>query len=217
MTVYAVANPKGGVGKSTVSTNLAGLLASRGQAVALGDMDRQESARLWLGLRPANLAPITHWPVEADAVGRLPRGCAHGVLDTPAGLTGKPLRAVLKRVDRIIVPLQPSVFDIFATRAFITELLTQRRADDVQVAVLANRVREHSHSAEQLDHFLADLGVRSLGHLRDTQNYVHLAAHGLTLWDVAPGRVERDLEQWQAVIAWLDAPGAGSSASGAAA
>ena len=30
-------------------------------------------------------------------------------------------------------------------------------------------------------------------------------------------RVERDLEQWQAVIAWLDAPGAGSSASGAAA
>ncbi|MEY4750925.1 MAG: hypothetical protein RIQ60_3139 [Pseudomonadota bacterium] len=204
MTVYAVANPKGGVGKSTVSTNLAGLLASRGQAVALGDVDRQESARLWLSLRPPHLTPITHWPVEPEAVGRLPKGCVHGVLDTPAGLTGKALRAVLKRVDRIIVPLQPSVFDIFATRDFITELLAQRRADDVQVAVLANRVREHSHSAEQLDQFLAGLGVSSLGHLRDTQNYVHLAAHGLTLWDVAAGRVERDLEQWQPIIDWLD-------------
>ena len=40
-----------------------------------------------------------------------------------------------------------------------------------------------------------------LGFLRDTQNYVHLAAHGLTLWDVAPSRFERDLEQWEPIIA----------------
>jgi chromosome partitioning protein len=39
--------------------------------------------------------------------------------------------------------------------------------------------------------------------LRDTQNYVHLAAHGLTLWDVAPGRVERDLLQWAPIVDWL--------------
>ena len=41
-------------------------------------------------------------------------------------------------------------------------------------------------------------------HLRDTQNYVHLAAKGLTLWDVAPSRVERDLEQWRPLTAWID-------------
>jgi chromosome partitioning protein len=211
MTVYAVANPKGGVGKSTIATNLAGYLASQGHAVALGDVDRQESARLWLGLRAPQLAAIAPWPVEPDQVGRLPRVCRHGVLDTPAGLTGKALRGVLKRVDKIIVPLQPSVFDIFATRDFITELMAERRADDVHVAVLANRVREHSHSAEQLEQFLGTLGVTLLGHLRDTQNYVHLAAHGLTLWDVAPSRVERDLEQWQPVLAWADAAAGSAS------
>ena len=43
-----------------------------------------------------------------------------------------------------------------------------------------------------------------LGYLRDTQNYIHLAARGLTLFDVAPGRVEKDLEQWQAIGQWLD-------------
>ena len=37
--------------------------------------------------------------------------------------------------------------------------------------------------------------------MRDTQNYVQLAAHGLTLWDVASTRVERDLEQWSALLA----------------
>jgi chromosome partitioning protein len=40
--------------------------------------------------------------------------------------------------------------------------------------------------------------------LRDTQNYVQLAARGLTLFDIAPGRVQRDLEQWQPLAAWLD-------------
>ena len=39
--------------------------------------------------------------------------------------------------------------------------------------------------------------------LRDTQNYVHLAAHGLTLWDIPPSRVERDLEQWEPLAAWI--------------
>jgi chromosome partitioning protein len=42
-----------------------------------------------------------------------------------------------------------------------------------------------------------------LGYLRDTQNYVHMVARGLTLWDVAPGRVERDLEQWKPLTQWL--------------
>ncbi|RYF62907.1 MAG: ParA family protein, partial [Comamonadaceae bacterium] len=49
------------------------------------------------------------------------------------------------------------------------------------------------------------LGLPVLGYLRDTQNYVHLAAHGLTLFDVARGRVVRDLEQWQPISDWLDA------------
>ena len=43
-----------------------------------------------------------------------------------------------------------------------------------------------------------------LGYLRHTQNYIHLAARGLTLFDVAPARVERDLEQWQGICRWLD-------------
>jgi chromosome partitioning protein len=51
MPVVLVANPKGGVGKSTLATNIAGYFASRGHAVMLGDIDRQQSSRLWLGLR----------------------------------------------------------------------------------------------------------------------------------------------------------------------
>ena len=52
---------------------------------------------------------------------------------------------------------------------------------------------------------VATLGLPVLGYLRDTQNYVHLAARGLTLFDVTPGRVEKDLSQWQMLCEWLDA------------
>ena len=54
MPVIAIANPKGGVGKSTLATNLAGALAWQGHAVMLGDLDRQQSARQWLEIGRAS-------------------------------------------------------------------------------------------------------------------------------------------------------------------
>ena len=205
MPIVVVANPKGGVGKSTLSTNVAGYFARQGHSVMLGDADRQQSSALWLRLRPPEARPIQTWEVSQDLIARPPKDVTHVVLDTPAGLHGWRFKDVLKIADKVLVPLQPSIFDIYATRAFLTELLARRKHDKVQVAVVGNRVRDGSISAGQLDTFLGTLGVPLLGHLRDTQNYIHLAARGLTLWDVAPSRVEKDLEQWHPLLRWADA------------
>ena len=205
MPVVVVANPKGGVGKSTLATHVAGYWASQGHPVVLGDVDRQQSARLWLGLRPPAAPPIGTWDASADEIARPPKGSAHAVLDTPAGLHGWRLSDVLKRADKIIVPLQPSVFDIFATREFLDQLATHRRAGDAQVGIVGMRVDARTRAAEQLHQFVDSLDLPVLGYLRNTQNYIHLAAHGLTLFDLAPGRVARDLEQWQGICTWLDA------------
>jgi chromosome partitioning protein len=205
MPVIVVANPKGGVGKSTLATNLAGWLARQGHAVMLGDVDRQQSARTWLSLRPPELPPISTWEADHDDIVKPPKGTTHVVLDTPAGLLGKRLDEVMKLADHVLVPLQPSIFDIYATRQFVSELLKHRKHDKVKVAVVGNRVKDHTIAADQLKSFLETLGTPVLTHLRDTQNYVHLAARGLTLWDVAPGRVEKDLEQWAPVTAWAAA------------
>jgi chromosome partitioning protein len=204
MPVIVVANPKGGVGKSTLSTNIAGYLASRGHAVMLGDVDRQQSARTWLALRPASARPIAAWEVAHDEIVRPPRGTTHVVLDTPAGLHGKRLDEVMKLADKVLVPLQPSIFDIHATHEFIRQLLAHRRSSKVQFAIVGMRTREGTISTDQLRGFLAGVHVPLLGFVRDTQNYVHLAAHGLTLWDVASSRFERDLEQWKPITDWLD-------------
>ena len=204
MPVIVVANPKGGVGKSTLSTNIAGYYATRGRAVMLGDVDRQQSARTWLGLRPANVASIRAWEVDHAEVVRPPKGTTHVVLDTPASLHGKRLDEVMKLADKVLVPLQPIIFDIHATHKFVTDLLAHRRSDKVQIAVVGMRTREGTISTDQLRTFLKGVDVPLLGFLRDTQNYIHLAAHGLTLWDVASTRFQGDREQWEPIITWVN-------------
>jgi len=204
MPVIVVANPKGGVGKTTLSTNLAGYLASRGHAVMLGDVDRQQSSRTWLTLRPAGLPKISAGEVSHGEVVRPPKGTTHVVLDTPAGLHGKRLDEVMKLADKVLIPLQPSIFDIHATHDFIEQLLVHRRGPKVQLAVVGMRTREGTISTDQLRSFLEGVRIPLLCFLRDTQNYVHLAAHGLTLWDVASTRFERDLEQWQPIVTWVN-------------
>ena len=204
MPVIVVANLKGGVGKSTLATNIAGWWARQGHAVMLGDTDRQHSARQWLALRPPQAAAICGWDTGEGDLVRPPKGCTHLVLDTPAGLHGKRLDAVMKLADHLVVPLQPSPFDIAATHAFLQTLRRHKRAGRVRLGLVAMRVKEHTHAAEHLHEFLAALGQQPVAELRDTQNYVHLAARGLTLWDVAPGRVERDLQQWTPLTLWID-------------
>ncbi|MFN7571468.1 MAG: AAA family ATPase [Betaproteobacteria bacterium] len=206
MPVILIANPKGGVGKSTVATNLAGWFAVQGHRTMLGDLDRQQSALAWLSLRDARLPLIESWEVDRDAIARPPKGITHVVLDAPAGIHGHQLKDALRVADRVIVPLQASIFDIFATQKFLAKLAERESLKDSgRVGVLGMRVDARTRAAEQLRQFVESLGLPVLGYLRDTQNYVHLAAHGLTLWDVAPARVEKDLPQWQTLLAWVEA------------
>ena len=169
MPVIVVANPKGGVGKTTLATNLAGYLASRGHAVMLGDVDRQQSSKTWLALRPAGLPKIATWEVSRDEIVRPPKGTTHIVLDTPAGLHGRRLDEVMKLADKVLIPLQPGIFDIHATHTFIADLLAHRRSDRVQAAVVGMRTREGTISSRltsQLAIFGRPAG-RSASHVFD--------------------------------------------------
>ncbi|MEI7612695.1 MAG: ParA family protein [Betaproteobacteria bacterium] len=206
MKSFLIANPKGGSGKSTLATNLAGYFARCGHRVMLGDTDRQHSARDWLGIRPALLPPIASWDVEKDHPARPPKNTTHVVLDTPAGLHGKALERILKQVNRVIVPVQPSLFDILATRSFLEVLLEEKavRKEKTFVAVIGMRVDARTRAAGELDRFLSSYDLPVLTCLRDTQLYVQAAANGMTLFDLSPSRAEKDLEQWAPIIDWVD-------------
>jgi chromosome partitioning protein len=209
MPIILVANPKGGAGKSTLATNIAGYFARQGKAVMLGDVDVQQSSLGWLSLRPAHLPPIATWDMPASGKGpaKLPKGTTHAVIDTPAGVHEDVLTRLLREADKVVIPIQPSPFDIGATSKFLASLkeLAPAALRTGKAALVGIRVDERTRSADHLKAFVEASGIPAVTMLRDTQNYVHLAAHGLTLWDVAPSRVEKDMLQWEPLISWLNA------------
>lgn len=207
MKVIVVANPKGGAGKSTLSTNIAGYFASQGHTVVLGDADKQQSSKFWLSHRPEVLRPITSLDVQADLVltAKPPRGTTHLVIDTPGGMHGWRLQEVIQRADKVVVPIMPSVFDMQATQEFLSQLVDITQGRDTEVGVIGNRVDARTISAANLHKFVDSLSVPVLGYLRDTQYYLHMAAHGLSMFDITPSKVQKDLEQWAPICAWLEA------------
>ncbi len=201
-----VANPKGGSGKSTLSTNLAGFYAAQGTRIMLGDVDRQQSSLAWLACRDKALPPIDGWKVDPGEPARPPKGTQVIVLDSPAGLHGKKLAALVAKVDRVIVPIQPSPFDMWASRDFFEVLLQEKavRKQKAFVGVVGMRIDSRTKSARDLQQFLDGLGVPVIGYLRNTQLYVQAVAMGLTLFDLPPARASKEREAWQSIIDWLD-------------
>lgn len=200
MKTVLIANPKGGAGKTTLSTNLAGYLAARGERVYLWDLDRQKSALHWLSQRPAHLPSIQRLD---SARQKVDEGVL--VLDSPAGLHGEKLADLVKRVEKVLVPIVPSSFDMAATRTFLDELLDEKsiRKGKAFVAIVGMRVDARTRAAEKLDDFLAPIDLPVLTHLRDTQNYVTAAFEGKSIFDMAPSTVAQDLVQWQPIAQWL--------------
>lgn len=203
MPICMIANPKGGVGKSTISTNIAGYFAWTGKKVALGDLDPQQSSKLWLSLRPPGANPVFNWEYDEDHPKESLSGFKNAVLDTPAGFDDRALKKALKIVDKVIIPIQPSVFDIFATQNFINTLLEMKQSKSLDIGIIGMRVDERTISAAKLAEFLNTLPFKHIGNVRSTQYYVHLAAHGMSLFDMTPSKVARDLEQWEAIGNWL--------------
>lgn len=202
-----IANPKGGSGKSTLATNLAGYYAGEGFRVMLGDVDRQQSSLCWLSRRAQTLPAIQGWEMKAGEPARPPKGTEIVILDSAAGLHGKKLEALVSRVDRVIVPIQPSPFDMWASETFFRQLFAEKavRKQRAFVGVVGMRVDARTRASRELELFLREHEVPVLSWLRNTQLYVQAASSGMSLFDLAASRSARDREEWRPIVEWLDA------------
>lgn len=204
MKAILIANPKGGSGKTTLSTNIAGYLASRGQHVAMLDLDRQKSATLWLAQRSGELPMI--WPLQDDK-GKRNEGADWLVIDSPAALHGKNLDHALKLVHRVVVPIAPSLYDIQASYDFLHALneMKAARKGRVQVGVVGMRMAPRTRAAATLEQFLQQLDMPVLAYLREAQVYVNAAFEGKSIFDLPPYQAEHDVAQWATLLGWLEA------------
>lgn len=203
MRAVLVANPKGGAGKTTLSTNLAGHFANQGKKVTLCDLDRQQSALRWMAFRDPALAPVTGYFGGNQLVLNLPQESDWVVLDAPAGLQGYKLSDYVRAVDRVIVPLVPSVFDMAATEDFLNTIRNDLRGQRAKVGLVAMRVDPRTKAAGMLEEYIRHFDFPILAYLRNTQNYINAAAAGQTVFDPPKARYRRDAEQWERLLSWL--------------
>lgn len=203
MRAVLVANPKGGAGKTTLATNLSGYFANQGKKTTLCDLDRQQSSLRWMAFRDPALPAITGYFAGNQISLNLPREADWVVVDAPAGLQGYKLSDYLRTVDKVLVPLVPSVFDMAATEDFLNSIRSEVRGVRVKVGIVAMRVDPRTRAASMLEEFLKHFDIPIVAYLRNTQNYVNVAAAGGTVFDPPRARHRRDLEQWISLTDWV--------------
>ena len=205
MRTIMVVNAKGGSGKSTIATNLAGYYASTGKNVVLVDYDPQESSLDWLRARPKGRPLITGIPGHKEAF-RAKRDIDFVIIDAPAAVHGSELTQFAKRAESFIVPVLPSPIDMRAARNFIEELKATGPISrkEAKICLVANRARGYTNIFLELDDFLSNVrGVPYVTALRESQNYIRASEKGLSIFEFAPGATALDREEWQPLLSWL--------------
>jgi chromosome partitioning protein len=211
MRTILILNPKGGCGKSTLATNIAGYFALQGKRVALADCDPQGSSRDWLKVRPDHLARIESAKVK-DGKLEIDNSTEILVLDSPASLHDQKLVNITRAAQTAIIPVLPSPIDMRAAERFLAELtgLRNKISRKIRIATVANRVREDTIVAAKLEHYLGKLKLPNgdkipfMTMLRASQNYIHAADTGMTIFELAPSRTCYDREQWAPLLSWLN-------------
>lgn len=204
MRAVLVANPKGGAGKTTLATNLSGYFANKGQKTTLCDLDRQQSALRWMAFRGENLPAVSGFFAGNQIVLNLPKDADWVVVDAPAGLQGYKLSDYVRVVDKVLVPLVPSIFDMAATEDFLNSIRNEVRGARAKVGIVAMRVDPRTRAAGMLEEFLRHFDLPIVGYLRNTQNYVNVAAAGATVFDPPRAKHRKDVEQWERLIEWVE-------------
>ena len=162
--LISVLNQKGGVGKTTLTVHLTGLLADRGLNVAAIDADGQGATKDWL--EQAMPETTCFFADEAEkipeAVRILEPHVDAIVADGPPGLDAK-TQSLLWHTDLAIVPTEPSLLDLKATAqalAIVSAIGERREKGPIETVVVLNCFRTNSSVSEEAIEAFASLGVR---------------------------------------------------------
>jgi chromosome partitioning protein len=183
--IVAVANQKGGVGKSTVAVHLAVWLAEKGSKVALVDSDVQGSSSIWLKEAAPSVA-LYRLQTPDDVLEQLPKLRSefdHVVVDGPAGLS-EVTRAVLFVTDLTLLPCGPSVLDLRAANDAIRVLkqVQSIRQGPPKAILVPNKVQVAYRLSQEMLEAAQTLGIPAAAPLKLRQAYADAAGQGSVVW-----------------------------------
>lgn len=206
MRTVLVASSKGGVGKSTIATNLAAHYALEGKRTVLIDADRQKSSTHWTEKRAGLSSAVL--PIDGTRRNwekQVPADTQFAVIDAPAGAMGDDLEPFLARADAVLVPVNPSMIDLEATVPFLNSIAANARVKKgkLPVALIGNRLKPWTSASQQAVGQLKSWPYPVAGELRDTQAYVLMVALGKSVFDYHSEQIRSHQDDWAPLLKWL--------------
>ncbi|HTP85562.1 MAG TPA: ParA family protein [Bryobacteraceae bacterium] len=195
MAVIAVAGRKGGIGKSTITGNLAGEFAAMGRTVVVLDADPQHSMVSWAAQGDGLLSQIIE-KVNDGNVGELrskvrafEKHADIVFIDTPPGMPDTTYHAALL-ADLMLLPCGPSPLDLYALKdalALSLKARAQRRSKKPRIRLVPSRVLANTNIGKGLSSSLEAMGKKVLPSIGQRVVVAEAVASGMTVCEYAPG------------------------------
>ena len=189
MKVVAVLNQKGGSGKTTIATHLARAYQLEGKDILLVDSDPQGSARDWAAVREDQPVPVIG--IDRPTIERDLKSVAQKDLVVIDGAPQAAELAVsaIKAADFILIPVQPSPYDIWAAADLVELIKTRIEVTDGRLAAafVVSRAIKGTKLGTEVTDALLGYGLPVL-EARITQrvSFPTTAAEGTTVLDTEP-------------------------------
>jgi chromosome partitioning protein len=201
--VIAVAQQKGGAGKTMLTAQLAVALAE-GAKVAVLDIDPQASLTIWGKLRagaakattPLTISTVSGWRLTTE-LDRLKAAHDIVLVDTPPVIDSDARRAI-RAADLVLIPLNPAPPDLWAAEGTLKLAAEEKRP----VALIFNRAPAASKLRKRMEAEIAARGLTLLeAALANRAGYANAFADGLGVTEAGP--TTQAAEEIRAVAAVL--------------
>ncbi len=187
--VIAVANQKGGVGKTTLAMNMAAGLTRRGSCIVV-DADPQRSATMWIELSdslrefPAKVVPAED-EIKKQII-QLQTEFDYIVIDCPPEIKSDSTISAIEISQVLLIPLLPSPMDLWSSTR-IEELIkrVQQVNPTISAFVVLNQIEPRSAMSRGMDDALQEIDTPVLRHrLSRRASYRTAALEGCSVYDL---------------------------------
>lgn len=195
--IISVLNPKGGSGKTTLSTNLARAFHEKGERVLVVDTDPQGSARDWHAAQDQNPVDVIALdrPENLKTLDTVAKSYDVVLIDGVAKHTDS-LAAAIKPADLVLIPMKPSPYDLWSVSDLISLIKTRQEITEGKplAAFVITQAVSGSTLRKDIVTALGDYGLPTLETpITQRQIYPQTAAEGFTVFDSTNGDARNEV------------------------